>query len=140
MKRDSRYKSFLSKPDNARANMEKKMPAKNNTPHESWEQQSLVAELERLEPGILMEINPAAGMKLSKQMAARVKQLGYQAGTLDIFLPEHRVYIELKRQSGGRLSPEQKKRIPRLEAAGYRVIVAKGAVDALKQLRDMGIV
>ena len=33
---------------------------KNTTPHESWEQQSLVAELERLEPGILMEINPAA--------------------------------------------------------------------------------
>ena len=129
----------MTTPDNARANMEKKMPAKNNTPHESWEQQSLVAELERLEPGILMEINPAAGMKLSNQMATRVRQLGYQAGTLDIFLPEHRVYIELKRQSGGRLSPEQKKRIPRLEAAGYRVIVANGHVDAIKQLRDMGI-
>ena len=129
----------MTTPDNARANMEKKMPAKNNTPHESWEQQSLVAELKRIDPDMLMEINPAAGMKLSKQMAARVKRLGYQAGTLDIFLPEHRVYIELKRQKGGSLSPEQKARIPRLEAAGYRVIVAKGAVDAIKQLRDMGI-
>ena len=48
---------------------------KNTTPHESWEQQSLVAELERLEPGILMEINPAAGMKLDKRMAATVKTL-----------------------------------------------------------------
>ena len=63
------------------------MTTKNTTPHESWEQQSLVAELERLEPGILMEINPAAGMKLDKRMAAAVKTLGYQAGTLDIFLP-----------------------------------------------------
>jgi hypothetical protein len=115
------------------------MTIKNTTPHESWEQQSLVAELERLEPGILMEINPAAGMKLDKRMAAAVKTLGYQAGTLDIFLPEHRVYIELKRQKGGSLSPEQKARIPRLEAAGYRVIVAKGAVDAINQLGKLGL-
>ena len=115
------------------------MIIKNTTPHESWEQQSLVDELERLEPGILMEINPAAGMKLDKRMAAKVKALGYQAGTLDIFLPEHRVYIELKRQKGGALSPEQKTRIPRLEAAGYRVIVARGAVDAIDQLRKLGL-
>ena len=115
------------------------MTAKNTTPHESWEQQSLVAELERLEPGILMEINPAAGMKLDKRMAAAVKMLGYQAGTLDIFLPEHRIYIELKRQKGGSLSPEQKARIPRLEAAGYRVIVARGAVDAIDKLRKLGL-
>ncbi len=115
------------------------MTAKNTTPHESWEQQSLVAELERLEPGILMEINPAAGMKLDKRMAAAVKTLGYQAGTLDIFLPEHRIYIELKRQKGGSLSPEQKARIPRLEAAGYRVIVARGAVDAINQLGKLGL-
>ncbi len=115
------------------------MTAKNTTPYESWEQQSLVAELERLEPGILMEINPAAGMKLDKRMAAAVKTLGYQAGTLDIFLPEHRIYIELKRQRGGSLSPEQKARIPRLEAAGYRVIVAKGAVDAINQLGKLGL-
>lgn len=112
---------------------------KNTTPHESWEQQSLVAELERLEPGILMEINPAAGMKLDKRMAAAVKTLGYQAGTLDIFLPEYHIYIELKRQKGGSLSPEQKTRIPRLEAAGYRVIVARGAVDAIDQLRKLGL-
>ena len=115
------------------------MIIKNTTPHESWEQQSLVAELERLEPGILMEINPAAGMKLDKRMAAKVKALGYQAGTLDIFLPEHRVYIELKRQKGGALSPEQKARIPRLESAGYRVIVARGAVDAIDKLRKLGL-
>lgn len=115
------------------------MTSKNITPHESWEQQSLVAELQRREPGVLMEINPAAGMKLDKKMAARIKDLGYQAGTLDIFLPEHRIYIELKRQKGGSLTSEQKARIPRLEAAGYRVIIAKGAIDALDQLQKLGL-
>lgn len=113
--------------------------SKNTAPHESWEQQSLVAELDRLDPGILIETNPAAGMKLTKAMASKAKTLGYQAGTLDIFLPEYRIYIELKRQRGGSLSTEQKSRIPRLESAGYRVIVAKGAVDAINQLGKLGL-
>jgi hypothetical protein len=128
---------------------------KNTTPHESWEQQSLVAELERLEPGILIEAHPIEGdiqstllkVKIPKKLAetaARMlgvfaRSMGYQAGTLDIFLPEHRIYIELKRQKGGSLSPEQKARIPRLEAAGYRVIVARGAVDAINQLGKLGL-
>ena len=131
------------------------MTIKNTTPHESWEQQSLVAELERLEPGILIEAHPIEGdlqsmmlkVKIPKKLAetaarmlgAMARSMGYQAGTLDIFLPEHRVYIELKRQKGGALSPEQKARIPRLEAAGYRVIVARGAVDAIDQLRKLGL-
>ena len=131
------------------------MTTKNTTPHESWEQQSLVAQLERLEPGILIEAHPIEGdlqggmlkagipkalaLKAAKILGAMARTMGYQAGTLDIFLPEHRVYIELKRQKGGSLSDEQKARIPRLEAAGYQVIVARGAVDAVDQLRKLGL-
>jgi hypothetical protein len=111
----------------------------NTTPHESWEQMSLINELLRRCPDVLIETNPMAGRKLSKQEAVKVKQLGYQAGTLDIFLPEHRVYVELKRQKGGKLSDEQKRRIPILVDAGYTVIVAKGAVDALDQLNKLGL-
>ena len=112
------------------------MTAKNTTPHESWEQQSLVAELERLEPGILMEINPAAGMKLDKRMAATVKTLGYQAGTLDIFLPEHRVYIELKRQKGSKTSDDQKAWLSNLEKQGYFVALCKGWEAAAKVITE----
>ena len=131
------------------------MAIKNTAPHESWEQQSLVAELERLEPGILIEAHPIEGdlqsmmlkVKIPKKLAetaarmlgAMARSMGYQAGTMDIFLPEHHVYIELKRQSGGSLSATQKARIPRLEAAGYRVIVARGAVDAINQLGKLGL-
>ncbi len=108
----------------------------NKIPTEEYEQLSLIAALKRIKPDMLMEINPAAGMKLRPQQAAKVKRLGYQAGTLDIFLPEYRTYIELKRTKGGRLTPEQKERIPRLIAAGYHVIVGFGAKDALSQFND----
>lgn len=109
---------------------------KNTTPHESYEQQCLVAKLNELYPGILMDINPAAGMLLTVKMAARVKLLGYQAGTPDIFLPEYKIYLELKRIEGGKLSPAQKSRLEKLKKAGYIVIVAKGAVDALNQIQE----
>lgn len=103
-------------------------------PSEEYEHKSLLSELKRLYPDLLLEINPAAGMKLTPKQGAKVKSLGYQAGTLDIFIPEMHTYIELKRQSGGRLTKEQAERIPRLEAAGYNVIVGYGAVDALDKL------
>lgn len=106
-------------------------------PTEEYEQVSLINELLRRKPDLLLEINPAAGMKLSKQQGAKCKKLGYQAGTLDIFLPEYHCYIELKRTKGGGLTKQQRERIPRLEKAGYLVIVAKGAVDALNQLEQV---
>jgi hypothetical protein len=42
----------------------------------------------------------------------------------------------MKRKSGGRLSPDQKKIIEYLESEGYKVIVAKGATDASKQIME----
>ena len=105
----------------------------NNTMLESGEQLSLIQELDRRYPGILIETNPMAGAKLTKQQGAYAKRLGYQAGTLDLFLPEYRTYIELKRVKGGRLSPAQKERIPKLEQSGYTVIVGYGAIDALNK-------
>jgi hypothetical protein len=108
-------------------------------PLEDYEQESFINELRRRKPDILLEINPAAGMKLTKQQGAKVRRLGYQAGALDVFMPEYHCYVEMKRVKGGSLTPEQRKRIPRLQEAGYTVIVARGAVDAVNQLKDLGI-
>ena len=108
------------------------------TPPPQLEQQSLVAELERLEPGILMEINPAAGMKLTSD-GGKGQDAGLSSRSAGYIPAGTRVYIELKRQKGGSLSPEQKARIPRLEAAGYRVIVARGAKDALISWEKLGL-
>lgn len=67
--------------------------------------------------------------------AARLKAQGVKAGIPDIYLPVsrsnyHGLYIELKRQHGGRLSPDQKEMIPKLRAQGYRVEVCKGFQQA----------
>jgi len=42
----------------------------------------------------------------------------------------------MKRISGGRLSTEQKAMIQYLEGIGQKVIVAKGAADASKQILE----
>lgn len=71
--------------------------------------------------------SPVEGMRLKAQ--------GVKAGIPDIFLPVarggwHGLYIEMKRQHGGRVSPEQKDVIEKLRAQGYRVEVCKGFQQA----------
>ena len=77
----------------------------------------------------------------SKSEAARFKAEGVKAGVPDLFLPVprgeyHGLFIELKRQAGGRLSDEQKEWIPALQAQGYRVEVCKGWEAAVKVIED----
>jgi len=42
----------------------------------------------------------------------------------------------MKRESGGRLSPDQKEMIAYLEGIGHCVIVGKGAADASKKILE----
>ena len=63
--------------------------------------------------------------------AARFKAQGVRAGVPDIFLPAprgryHGLFIELKRQTGGRVSVYQQKMIDALRMRGYCVEVCKG--------------
>lgn len=67
----------------------------------------------------------------------RLKAEGLVPGMPDLHVPAWRLYVEFKRTKGGRLSEEQKDVIPALEAAGARVIVAKGWEDALRQIERM---
>jgi hypothetical protein len=66
--------------------------------------------------------------------ASNVRHLvaeGVRAGVPDLFLPTssggfHGLFIELKRRSGGRLSPEQREWIAKLRGQGYRAEVCAG--------------
>ena len=78
---------------------------------------------------------PNGGMR-SKAEAVRFKRTGVKAGVPDLCLPVarkgyHGLYIELKRQKGGKLSEDQKKWLDDLFAQGYLAVRCDGADEAI---------
>ena len=71
--------------------------------------------------------------------AIRLKETGYKKGFPDLFIYEprgdhHDLAIELKKDSGGRVSPSQKEWQQALEMRGYKATVAKGYAEAVRVL------
>lgn len=73
------------------------------------------------------------GGKRSRNTGAMLKAEGVTAGVPDLFIPEWRVFIEMKRQKGGSVSKEQKDWGEYLKECGYTWTVAKGC-DQAKEL------
>lgn len=69
-------------------------------------------------------------------VAKRMKADGVRPGVPDLHVPEWRMWIEMKRRSGGRLSSDQKAWMEYLEGIGDTVIVGRGAEDASRQVMD----
>lgn len=69
--------------------------------------------------------------------ARRLKAEGVTKGVPDLFAPTLGLWIEFKRQRGGRLSPEQADWRDYLIGCGYRWILAKGAADAVNQVSQI---
>ncbi len=76
------------------------------------------------------------GEKRSISVAKRLKAEGVVRGIPDLYIPEWNLWVEMKRVTGGRLSPDQKEMISYLERIGHKVIVGKGAGDASKQVLE----
>ena len=73
--------------------------------------------------------------------AARFKAEGVKPGVPDIFLPVarapfHGLFIELKRQKGGKISEHQKKWIEDLLRQGYMTVVACGWKEASEYITE----
>ena len=69
--------------------------------------------------------------------AMRLKAEGVTKGIPDIFIPEWKVWIEMKKEKGGTISKEQKEMKIYLESVGYTVFIAKGykkAIDFIKTI------
>ena len=125
---------------------------KNNyTPTEAEEQATLFSWAamnsgKRPELRLLFHI-PNGGMR-SKSEAARFKAEGVKPGVPDLFLPVargpwHGLFIELKRQQGGRISDSQKRWLDSLTTAGYYATVAHGwreATAILTEYLDMDMI
>ena len=58
-------------------------------------------------------------------------------GVWDLFFPTIFTWVEVKRQKGGRLSPEQKLFREQLEPTGYGFIVANGWQDGMEKLEEL---
>lgn len=110
---------------------------------ESLEQQSLIkwATLkERQHPELANLYANANGGARNKITGARLKKEGVKAGIPDLTFAwpspqgHHGLYIEMKRTVGGRVSPEQREWIARLQQAGYCVVVAHGWLEAVEML------
>lgn len=91
-------------------------------------------------PELRMLFHIPNGGARNKAEAGRFKAEGVKAGVPDLFLPAprgkyHGLFLELKRQYGGRVSPAQKAWMDELQAQGYVARVACGWEDASETLR-----
>jgi hypothetical protein len=84
-------------------------------------------------PGVLIHAIPNGGFR-SMALARRLVAEGVVAGIPDLFVPEWRLWIEMKRTRGGVASKAQADMAERLESLGYTVIFGIGAADASRQV------
>ena len=107
---------------------------KTPTPTEHEEQKNLFTWFRMRHTGMLMYAIPNGGAR-SSITGARLRDEGVLAGVPDIFLlcpsgGKHGLYIEMKRQKGGRVSPAQKAVMQALRMQGYEVAVCHGWQEA----------
>lgn len=118
------------------------MSKKNPTPLEDDEQAAVITACETLSrfyPELELLYHIPNGGSRNQIEAAKLKRLGVRAGVPDLCLPVargkyHGLYIEMKRQEGGRLSEHQKQWIERLRRQGYAAIRCDGHQQAVNAL------
>jgi len=106
-----------------------------NCPSEHVEQREFVMWFRQTFGPVRIFAIPNGG-KRGKAEAMRLLVEGVSAGVPDLYVPAWRLWIEMKRQEGGRLSPEQKDWRDYLTSIGDAWIVAKGRDDAVRQVQD----
>jgi hypothetical protein len=104
-------------------------------PSEDHEQALTVQWFRRTYPGVLIFAIPNGGHR-HIAVAAKLKATGSVKGIPDLYVPRHKLWIEMKRRKGGQLSPEQKEIIDYLQLIGDRVIVCRGFDDAKAQILE----
>lgn len=102
-------------------------------PSEHLEQVRLVSWFRRQYTDVRIFAIPNGGGR-SMAQGASLKAEGVQAGVPDLFVPAWSLWIEMKRETGGTVSPAQRDWIAYLEGIGHTVIVGRGFDDAREQV------
>ena len=100
---------------------------------EHLEQVRLVSWFRRQYPDTRIFAIPNGGGRSMAQGAA-LKAEGVQAGVPDLFVPAWSLWVEMKRETGGIVSPVQRDWIAYLESIGHQVIIGRGFDDAKSQI------
>ena len=95
----------------------------------------------RRRPELKLLFHIPNGGSRNKIEAAHLKAQGVKSGVPDLFLPVARgvwygLFVELKRQKGGRVSDQQRRWIEALERQGYRAEIACGWKDAAQIITE----
>jgi len=113
-----------------------KIQIKNKTPLESTEQINFFLWVNHNYPDLIIFSIPNGGTR-HKQEAIKLKREGVLPGVSDIFCPELKLFIEMKRVKGGTVSKEQKFFLDSMNHLGYTAKVAKGFEEAKKIMLDI---
>lgn len=105
-------------------------------PSEHEEQVRFIHWFKKNYPDVGVFAIPNGGHR-NKVTAYKMKMEGQSKGVPDLFIPAWHLFIEMKRQKGGRLSPEQKQWKECLELSGYKVEVCAGFESAKELILSM---
>lgn len=118
------------------------MNSKPVIPYESAEQAAVIQwwGLQYPDYDILLFAIPNGGLR-NKVTAAKLKKEGVKPGVADLFLclPNgiyHGLFIEMKREKGGRQADSQKAFQAAVEEQGYCYVVACGFKEAVLRIKD----
>ena len=100
---------------------------------EHLEQVRLVSWFRKTYPDTRIFAIPNGGIR-SASAGANLRAEGVSAGVPDLFVPAWRLWIEMKRSTGGTVSPAQRDWISYLESIDHQVIVGRGFEDAKEQV------
>lgn len=100
---------------------------------EHIEQIQLVQWFRQKFPEIRIFAIPNGGHR-HKAAAMKLKLEGVSKGIPDLFIPELLLWIEMKRETGGKVSIHQKEWIKYLESIGHRCIIGNGFLDAKEKI------
>jgi hypothetical protein len=100
---------------------------------EHLEQVRLVSWFRKTYPDTRILAIPNGGIR-SASAGASLKAEGVSAGVPDLVVPEWLLWIEMKRETGGTVSPAQRDWISYLKSIGHLVIIGMGFEDAKQQI------
>lgn len=102
---------------------------------EHAEQCRLIAWFRATYPDVLIFAIPNGGAR-NIVTATKLKAEGVLPGVPDIFIPAWKLWVEMKKEKGGRVSESQKKIFPQLEKSGYSIVIGHGFRDAMEKINQ----